>query len=216
MAVISPISSCLGSHQAAPRWRKWEPKSKKEGGGTLFLHHPCLMKLDWDIPDPAHSDGAITIAFRGEVEGILRADPWARNHAWGLAASYGGVNAYLLSMKAPLYSRQTRSSEWVQRLEERLLSMKVDPFYIKNIKTGVSGRWSWCSRVWPKGWRPGESWTGAPLGICNPQGARILPSLMAEYEYILECYQVCSPVTPPEEVLLWGEIDEDPLMDLHL
>lgn len=199
-SIISPISSKL-TQEAASRWRKWEPRNKKKGA-TLFLHHPTLMKLDWDIPDPAHSGEAVTITFRGEVMGILRTDRWARKHAWGLVASYGGVNAYLLSMEAPLYSRQPRPSIWVRRLEKRLDLMKVDPFYIKNIRAGVSGRWSWCSRVWPKGWRPGENWTGAPLGICNPQGACILPSLMAEYEHILECYRVCSLVTPPEETLL--------------
>lgn len=183
---ISPLYSSLEKKRVSPKMRVWEPSSKK-GGQTLFYHHPLLMKWDWDIPDPAHSEEAVTIAAREEVVGILSTDPWARTHAWGLVDSWGGINAYMLSGIVPLHHL---SEKQVMELKNSMTRNRVDPFYIKNVDAGFRGKWSWCSRVWLKTWRPEENWTGKYRCVLNPSETALNPKAVSEFKKILDLYSI--------------------------
>lgn len=152
--------------------------------GKLFYTHAKLMKWDWDFQNSfdgtsaGHDPKAITVKGVQDVIRILSSHPWARNQAWFLVRSWGGVNAYLLSDPMSL-----RRCEGIP-LETYAKECKVDPFYIRNFALGRSGEWAWNSRVLPKPGRK-EMFVGKPIGILNPEEVVIDPLLLLEMQKVI-------------------------------
>lgn len=189
--IASPISSPISSLTTSA-FRAWEPRSKK-AGQTLFCNHAFLMKWDWDTPrawdgsHAGHTAEACTISSRQSPLAWMSANSWASQQAWAIVDSWGGVNAYCLSAPVPLHKL---GDGQVDRLVGIMHRCHVDPFYIKNVLAGQQGHWQWCSRVWVKTWRPQELWTGRFREIWNPSNAGIKPALEAEFQKIMEMYNV--------------------------
>lgn len=191
ISIISPIQSSLVNSSSA--YRVWEPKSKKNGGQTLFFQHPYLCKWDWDVAKAwdgswaAHTEEAITISHRNAPLAWVSAHPWASKYAWGVVDSFGGVNLYNLSIPLPLHKMNQSCGE---ELMKYMSECRVDPFYIKNVQSGVNNKWQWNSRIWVKTWRPNESFTGKFRCIHNPNKGKIHPKLYQQFQHVLKMYDV--------------------------